>query len=219
MAITRARAKSTTAATTKTARAKTPAKSHAAAAAAAPPHQKSTYANGKTKTPVAGVAGNVAAAPPPPLTGTPSGKGTIYDAQAYLFDRHKLQPGGELRLFHHATKMWPDAKPGEDAWISTKFSGGNYGKGFYSSTKPQPEYGTFEFQVAIPVKEFEGKKVWELPVGYYGNELQMPEGVDIVAVKQAGETWFVFKPGSDQWLNKAATTRDWDKPGEVVGWS
>jgi hypothetical protein len=165
------------------------------------------------------VATTTPAAPPAPLTGEKFDRGTVYDASAYLADRLKLQKGGNLRLFHHATAMWPDATPGKKAWMSTKHSGGNYGKGFYTSTRPETVYGSKEFQVQLPVKAFEGKKVYELPTGWYGDQLKMPAGVDIVAIRQGDQSWFVFKPGSDEWLNKSATTADWDKPNEKVGWS
>lgn len=161
----------------------------------------------------------VPAAPPPPLTGEKFDRGTVFDARAYLADRLKLKEGGELRLFHHAYQQWAGAVPGEKTWMSTKHSGGNYGKGFYTSTRPETGYGSNEFQVALPVKTFAGKKVYELPSGYYGDTLEMPPGADILAVRQGEYTWFVFKPGSDEWLNASAKIADWDKAGEKVGWS
>lgn len=154
---------------------------------------------------------------PKPAVGTPytdanGNTATMFDAQDFLEKNLGLKPGDTLKLFHHAKDQW--APPGERAWVSDHRSGGYCGEGFYTSTRPEENYGEFQFQLEIPVEAFEGKKLVER----YGN-VDLPPGADIQMDHNSGYTWFIFKPGSAEWLNKSATQAEFDKPGESAGWN
>ena len=159
---------------------------------------------------------------PSTLSGTPythgRTKGTVYTATSYVKDRLGLAKSDELRLFHHSKTLW--ATPGEDTRISTRKSGGVYGKGFYTSTKAETWYGPNQFQLEIPVKALTGKKIFEVEGGLGGvpDTFVMPEGTDVVAVRQNKDVWFVFKAGSEFWVNSASTESDFDEPGKTVAW-
>lgn len=149
--------------------------------------------------------------------------GKIYDAARYVQSRFEQKPTGKVRVFHQAADNW-NATPGEKTWVSTKHSGGMYGKGFYTARKPERTFGPHQFQLEIPVSAFKGKKIVELDSDTMApwDRFHMPDGVDILAVKGGygvtGQVWLVFKPGSDEWLNKSATQADFDKPGQTDTW-
>jgi hypothetical protein len=153
------------------------------------------------------------------LTGTPysngGAKGTIYDLAAFAKERAKLSDGDTLKLFHHTAKQW--AEPGVRTRISTRKSDGVYGKGFYTSTKPEKGYGHYEFQLFIPVSKLAGKKVFEVTSGFVPKNFEMPPGCDVMAVKAFAATWFIFKPGSEWWVQGVSTESDFDRPGEPAG--
>ncbi len=140
--------------------------------------------------------------------------GQVFDASVYLKDRLGLGKRDTLRVYHHAREAW--GTPGVRTRISPYKSGGLYGKGFYSSTKPETLYGKFEFDLEIPVSAFEGKKVVEVPRAV-GDGFTMPAGVDIMTVRHGTTVWFIFKPGSETWLNRVSTESDFDRPDELIG--
>ncbi|MBX7101198.1 MAG: hypothetical protein K1X89_26010 [Myxococcaceae bacterium] len=218
----RTAAKSTTTAKAP-AKATTRAKASPTKAKAAGHKSTSSMAAAKKKAKVAGVGEELTPRTPPgPLVGVdarPAGglPGKIYDAMEFFASRQNLGPGGELRLFHHTEAAW--GTPGQKTWVSTGKSGGGLGDGFYVSTVPETGYGQAEFQLALPMKAFQGKKIFEVESG---GTIVMPPGVDILSFKYPGNdprTWLVFKDGSADWLNKSATTADFDAPGEAIGWS
>lgn len=160
-----------------------------------------------------------ASAKPAPLKGkayrSGNAYGKVFDAQRYVKEKVLPAQGDELKLFHHAQDRW--GKVGQDQWISTNKSGGNFGEGFYTSTKPEIPYGRYEFDVTIPISALEGKKVLEVTNYYIPDDFKMPRGVSIIAVKQYDHTWFVFKPRSEDWLNAVSTERSWDRANERPG--
>jgi len=165
------------------------------------------------------------AAPAPTLVGTPYSSngysGTIYNFSQWVQNRLKLGPGDSLKLFHHTRTLW--GTPGQRQNISDHKSGGVYGKGFYTSTKPETGYGQYEFQLSIPVSALAGRQILEVKSGP-GDSLQMPPGVDVMVddIGWNGETdhdWFIFKPGSQWWVNSVSDQSQFDKPGDPVGWN
>lgn len=221
----RTQSRTAKASTTKAATAKptTRAKTAVSKAKKAGHPQTSSMAAAKKKATVAGVGEELTPRTPPgPLVGVPASPaggmpGKIYDAMEFFASRQNLGPGGELRLFHHTEAAW--GTPGQKTWVSTGKSGGGLGNGFYVSTVPETGYGQAEFQLAIPMKAFKGKKIFEVESG---GTIVMPPGVDILSFKYPGNdprTWLVFKDGSADWLNASATTADFDAPGEAIGWS
>lgn len=153
------------------------------------------------------------------LTATPVTVGTrslnTYDFAEYV--KEKVKPEGDsIEVFHHARTQW--ATPDQFTRISTRKSGGLYGKGFYTSTRPEKGYGAYEFDLKLPVAKLAGHKVLELAEWSGFNDTDaLPAGVDVLAVKAGDHTWFVFKPGSEWWVNAASTESDFDKPGEPSG--
>ncbi|MBX7100644.1 MAG: hypothetical protein K1X89_23225 [Myxococcaceae bacterium] len=160
-----------------------------------------------------------ASAKPAPLKGkayrSAGEKGTIYDARRYVEEKVLPKQTDALKVFHHAYDRW--GKVGQDQWISTNKSGGNFGEGFYTSTKPELGYGQYEFDVTIPLSALEGKKILEVTDWILPDNFRMPRGVSVLAVKQYDHTWFVFKPRSEDWLNTVTTERRWDRAGERPG--
>lgn len=142
--------------------------------------------------------------------------GTIYAMSSYVRERVKPQ-GGKLELFHHARALW--GTPDQYTPISTRKSGGVFGKGFYTSTKPETGYGTYEFDLTLPTKALANHKVLEVPYSTVPADFVMPAGVDVMALKPYGgdTTWFIFKPGSEFWVNGASTESDFDQPGTPNG--
>ena len=157
---------------------------------------------------------------PSPITGTPythgPTKGTVYTATSYVKERLGLDPSDDLRLFHHSKTLW--ATPGEDTRISTRKSGGVYGKGFYTSTKAETFYGPNQFQLEIPVNALTDKKIFEIEGWQVKDDFVMPDGTDVLAVRQNKDVWFVFKAGSEFWVNSSSTESDFDEPGKTVAW-
>ncbi len=147
--------------------------------------------------------------------------GRLRDGRDYLVKKLRLDPAGNLRLSHHTQTRWQD--PGLRATINTGHGrSGRIGSGFYASTLPAPGFGQHELVVEVPVEEFAGKQLLQLPrnavdvlwhAGQYVHE-QTPPGVDVVAAPgahwhgQEAATWFMFPRDSGDWLNSVATTAE-----------